>query len=364
MNFRLEIDPDIRIARTPPGRLYTDPELYAYTLERAFSPSWQLTGATAELSSPGSQRPFRLLSGSLDEPLVWVRDGPTTRCLSNVCSHRGLELVEAPCVEATQLRCRYHGRRFQLDGRLAAAPGFDGCANFPSERDHLAELDSGAFGPWLFCRLGRESSSALALDEWLAPLQERAGWLPFAALTHDPTRDREYVFDAHWALYADNYLEGFHIPYLHPGLTSGLSIQEYETQLFERGSLQVAVARAGEDAFDVPAGPDAGRRIAAYYYWLFPNLMLNLYPWGVSVNVVRPLGPQRTAVDFSSWVWDPSRLDRGAGGDLDTVELEDEAAVVSVQAGVRARLYRGGRYSPDHERGTHHFHRMLAALFE
>jgi choline monooxygenase len=101
-------------------------------------------------------------------------------------------------------------------------------------------------------------------------------------------------------------------------------------------------------------------RVAAYYWWLFPNLMFNIYPWGLSVNVVQPLGLARTRVLFRSFVADASLLGQGAGGALDPVEMEDEAVVLSVQRGIRSRLYGTGRYSPQHERGTHHFHRLLA----
>ena len=97
----------------------------------------------------------------------------------------------------------------------------------------------------------------------------------------------------------------------------------------------------------------------AYYWWLFPNLMFNVYPWGLSVNVVMPLSPARTRVIFRSFVAEPALLGQGAGGALDPVEMEDEAAVLGVQRGIRSRLYSKGRYSPQHERGTHHFHRLI-----
>jgi choline monooxygenase len=89
--------------------------------------------------------------------------------------------------------------------------------------------------------------------------------------------------------------------------------------------------------------------------------MLNFYPWGLSINVVRPLAADRTRVSFLTYVADPKKLDRGAGADLDRVEHEDEAVVEGVQQGVRSSLYTRGRYSPDRERGVHHFHRMLCA---
>jgi choline monooxygenase len=75
--------------------------------------------------------------------------------------------------------------------------------------------------------------------------------------------------------------------------------------------------------------------------------------------VVKPLGVDRTRVSYLSYVWDASKLDRGAGAALDRVEREDEVIVESVQRGVRARLYERGRYSPKREQGVHHFHRLL-----
>jgi choline monooxygenase len=89
--------------------------------------------------------------------------------------------------------------------------------------------------------------------------------------------------------------------------------------------------------------------------------MINFYPWGVSVNVVRPLGVDMTRVSFLSYVMDASRLDRGAGTGLDRVEREDEAVVEAVQRGVRSTMYDRGRYSPTREQGVHHFHRLLTS---
>ena len=75
----------------------------------------------------------------------------------------------------------------------------------------------------------------------------------------------------------------------------------------------------------------------------------------------RPLGPHRTRISFLSYPWDAAGRGRGAGADLETVELEDEQVVESVQRGTRSRLYRGGRYSPTRETGVHHFHRLVAS---
>ena len=125
------------------------------------------------------------------------------------------------------------------------------------------------------------------------------------------------------------------------------------------------MAKPGEPAFDPPAGAcDHGQRVAAYYWFVFPNLMLNFYPWGLSLNLVAPEAPDRTRIAFRSYVWDASMLETGAGAALDRVEMEDEAIVEAVQRGVRARFYRGGRYSPARERGVHHFHRLVCEFLK
>lgn len=129
--------------------------------------------------------------------------------------------------------------------------------------------------------------------------------------------------------------------------------------MYPHASLQLGIASGGEHTFDLPAdSPDAGSAVAAYYFWVFPNLMINVYPWGISLNIVRPLAVDRTKVSFISYVWDETKIAHGAGAALDRVEREDEAIVEAVQRGVRSRYYDRGRYSPTREQGVHHFHRL------
>jgi choline monooxygenase len=352
---QLSIHEDIRKAATLPAWVYSDAGVFERAREKIFARSWQLVTDTDRVKVPGQVCPFTLLEGLLDEPLFFSRDGKDQlHCLSNVCTHRGNLVVESEGVEHI-LRCRYHGRRFTLDGRFHSMPEFERAENFPSEADHLPRVPFGSWEKFLFASL----APAFPLEHLLGEM--RARWMPLRECVFHPTRSRDYLVRANWALYCDNYLEGFHIPYVHAGLAGALDYGSYRTELFPWASLQVGVAADGEEAFELPrTSPDHGQRIAAYYFWLFPNTMFNFYRWGVSVNVVRPLAVDRTKVAFLSYVWDPSRLDRGAGATLDRVEREDEAIVENVQRGVRSRLYERGRYSPERERGVHHFHRLLA----
>ncbi|MFN2383231.1 MAG: SRPBCC family protein [Gemmatimonadota bacterium] len=281
-------------------------------------------------------------------------------CLSNVCTHRGNRVVESEGVEKS-LRCRYHGRRFRLDGRFVAMPEFEETADFPTPADDLPRVPVGTWGPLVFAAL----DPATLFADWIQPLAERLAWLPLDRLVFEPARSRDYLVRANWALYCDNFLEGFHIPFVHAGLNAVLDYGAYRVELFPTASLQLGIATSGEDAFDLPPGsPDHGERVGAYYWWLFPNTMINAYPWGLSVNVVRPLATDVTRVSYLTYVLDPTRLDRGAGAGLDRVEREDEAIVEQVQLGVRSRLYDRGRYSPTREQGVHHFHRLLAGFLD
>lgn len=350
------IDPDITLARTPPGSLYGDPALHARAREAIFRRSWQIVGDTDDVKVPGQCTPLTLLESLLDEPLLLTRDrDDQVHCLSNVCTHRGTILCEHGGVQKN-LTCRYHGRRFDLDGTFRHMPEFEGVQGFPSQSDNLPRVAHHRWGPLLFASL----DPATPFDDWLGPVRERLTWLPIDDFRREPSRDREYLVRANWALYVDNYLEGFHIPFVHASLNQSLDYGQYSVELFPHANLQLGVARPGEPMFDLPpSSPDHGRPVAAYYFWLFPNTMLNFYPWGLSVNIVRPLAIDRTRVSFLGYVWDESRL--GEASILDRVEREDEAVVEAEQRGLRSSLYTRGRYSPAREQGVHHFHRMLAA---
>jgi len=360
---RFSIDPDVSRATTIDKRFYLDHDVWRLALQRVFARSWQWIGDLHDVAAPLALSPRVQLPGSLDEPLLLARDAAgTLRCLSNVCTHRGKLIVDAAGpAEAQGLRCGYHGRRFDLAGRAWFMPGFDGVAGFPCEADHLREVP---FAAWR--GLGFAALDPMApLAEVVAEMDARLPWLALERWQPDASRARSFEFDAHWALYVENYLEGLHIPFLHPGLTQTLDLDGYRYEQGRWCNLQLARARPDEPAFEPPAtSPEHGQRIAAYYWWVFPNLMLNFYPWGLSLNQVLPLGPAKTRVVFASYVADRSLLGRGAGGALDPVEMEDEAAVLSVQRGIRSRFYAGGRYSPQHERGVHQFHRLLAQALQ
>jgi choline monooxygenase len=358
MERPLSIDPEVRRAETLPASFYRSQASYDALREGAFARSWQFVGHEGLAKVPGMVHPFILLPGLLDEPLMLVRDrDDKLRCLSNVCTHRGAQVCAGAGVQ-NSLRCRYHGRRFGLDGRFLSMPEFDEAEGFPRPEDDLPVVEHSVWKGLTFVRL---QPAAPSLAEALSEVDRLCGWLPVEQFLPDAAGVQNFMMRAHWSLYIDNYLEGFHIPYIHAALNEALDYGSYRTELFDGGNLQVGAAADDEEAFDLPVGhPHHGQRIGAYYFWLFPNTMLNFYPWGLSVNVVQPLGLDRTKVTFLPYVWDESKRGQGAGAALDRVEREDEAVVEEVQVGVRSRLYRAGRYSPARENGVHQFHRLIA----
>ena len=358
MGCKFEIDKDISKAHTMPSEFYTSPEVYECSKESIFASSWQFAMDIESIKTPNQVYPFTLLEGCLDEPLLLTRDSSDAiHCISNVCTHRGNIVCESPSYEK-HLRCRYHGRRFDLDGTFKHMPEFEGAVGFPSSADNLAKIAFQIWEQFVFVSL----SPHVSFDEVFAPMVSRFGWMPLRDSVFDSGRARDYLVKANWALYCDNYLEGFHIPFIHAGLNETLDYGNYTVELFDYCSLQLAVAKSGEHTFDLPsASSDYGKEIAAYYFWVFPNMMFNFYPWGLSINIVRPLAHNLTKISFLPYVWDASKMEQGAGAGLDRVEREDEAVVELVQRGLRSRLYDRGRYSPTREQGVHHFHRLLAA---
>lgn len=361
MSTKFFINPDITKAETLPASFYRDPEIFEAIKDKIFLKSWHWIGHRNLVETPQQVHPFVLLENLLTEPLLLTKDDSgNMHCLSNVCTHRG-NLVANTSGKTKKLICGYHGRRFQLDGTFEHMPEFKDAKDFPRPCDSLYKFTLRHWGPFLFVGLNPSFEFQKVIDT----MNERVGFLPLDEYKLDENRSKDYHVNAHWALYCDNYLEGFHIPFVHEDLNAVLDYGNYDTVLHEHLNIQIGYADGTDAIFDLPKGHmDYGKKIAAYYYWVFPNMMFNFYPWGLSVNIVEPLAVDRTKVSFRSYVYDPSKLEKGAGSILDKVEMEDEEVVEGVQKGVRSQFYKAGRFSPTREQGVHHFHRLLAQFLE
>jgi choline monooxygenase len=350
--------PDVAAARTLDPRAHGDVSVHRALVRKLWPATWQLLRPG---SFEGTACAFSLLPGTLDEPLVWTREDGCERLVSNVCTHRAnLLLAEdrvAPC-RARELVCGYHGRRFGLDGRMRSAPGFEGAADFPSPHDDLPRVELERLGPLAFTRL----APGLSFDVWSAPLAALLMEYEGEELRFVPEATVDHHVDGAWTLYVENYLEGFHVPFVHAGLHGVLDPVAYRTELLPHAVRQVGFKRHGSTEPCLRRAQEPG--VVADYLWLWPNLMVNAYPFGLSVNVVEPTSPTTCRVRYLRWVARPELQERGASAALDRVEAEDAAVVASVQRGNAARLYRGGRFAPLHEQGTHWFQRLLGRELE
>ncbi len=327
----------------PPLSLYGEAR-WSELVERVLARSWHVVASIDEL--PEEALVARtLLPGVLDEPLLLGRIDGGVRGWSAVCTHRAAVLE--PHGEGA--RCPYHGRRFTGAGRCVTAPGFER----PGETDHLRPVSIATLGPLVFAAIAPAMPFTALFPE------ERLAWLPALPVLSDPLGEASFEVDAHFLLYVENYLEGLHVPFVHPGLSAALDLGDYRVEPAGWSSLQLGVAREGGPSLH---GPDGA--IAAAWVGLFCTTMLNHYPWGLSVNIVEPLGAGRTRIRYRRWVRDPALLEQGAGGALEQVEREDGAIVARVQRGARSRLARPGRYAPRWEDGLRHFHQRLAELLE
>lgn len=351
-------DPNLPLerARTIPSAWYCDLQVYAAERRQVFGTTWQLAAPSDQLAAPGSF----VTTNVAGEPILLVRDeAGTLRAFFNVCRHRAACVVTEPQGTATRLRCRYHGWTYDLAGRLRGTPEFEGVADFGKEDHGLVPVAVDGWGPLVFVHTGRTPAP---LRESLGVLPDRVGSL--AGLRFHERR--EYDLACNWKVFVDNYLDGgYHVNTVHPALAGVLQYSEYRTECLGLTSLQSSPLRAPEPS---PAdGSAAAVRTGdrAYYGWVFPNFMINVYAGVMDTNVVFPLGPDRCRViiDFYFSRTEGEQARRFADQSVDLghrIQLEDLGVCEDVQRGLASRAYDTGRYSVRREVAVHHFHRLLA----
>jgi choline monooxygenase len=357
MKDKYKIDPDITKAETLPSFFYKDPAVFELLKKKIFLKSWQWIGDDNLVKETNSVYPLLILEDYLNEPIVLskAKDG-SINCMTNVCTHRGNILVIEPG-KAKKITCMYHGRRFDDMGKFEYMPEFSKAKNFPRPCDDLHTFPLVKWGKLLFAGL----NPTFDFQKVINKINERVGFLPIDGFLPDSSLSKDFTINAHWALYCDNYLEGFHIPFVHKDLNEVLDYNVYKTEVYDHCNLQIGYSEDDSDVFNLPEGHiDFGKNVAAYYYWVFPNMMFNFYPWGLSINIVKPISDSLTKISFRSYVLDESKLNRGAGNQLQKVEEEDEFVVENVHNGLRSSFYKAGRFSPTKEQGVHHFHRLIS----
>jgi len=342
-----QFDPRLAFAATIPSRYYTDPAVLTAENERVFGCTWQLAGHVEQVREPGQFFTVRIA----DEPVLVVRgsDG-VLRAMSNVCRHRAGPVAKGSGKRPV-LQCGYHGWTYGLDGNLLNTPEMKG----------IEQFDRGAFCLPQFRVELWHGLVFVNLDPGAMPLRDFLGSDLFDHLGRRDNSDyrlaarKEWELDCNWKVYVDNYLEGYHIPIVHPGLFKEIDYPKYRTETRENFSIQHAPLKKPE-------------RIRgdgeAEYFWVFPNLMLNVYPDNFSTNLIVPAGHDKTLTVFEWYFTDPASRKKEIDDTIafsDEIQLEDIDICEAVQRGLRSSTYDTGRYSPVRENGVHHFHGLYAA---
>ncbi len=324
--------------------LYRDPALYEKERAGIFARSWQLVAHEAQFAGTGAYVAVTLAG----YPLILVRgeDG-RIRAFHNVCRHRAGPLAEdgqGSC--AGGLVCRYHGWRYALDGRLASARDFGPADRFDPRAYGLFAAACESWRGFVFVNM---DEAAPALSTALAPFARRTRDMPLE--TFRPARHMTHDIRCNWKTYVENYLEGYHIPLVHPGLNAAVDSSRYEVEVHD-------------DVVFHHAPPRDGAPVAGLWAWLWPCLGVNVYPHGLMMERIWPLDHAHTRLDylyfFPPGVSDAEQVAAMLSSEATTAE--DIAITEAVQRNLDAGIYGRGRLSPKHEQGVALFQKRIAAL--
>ena len=285
-----------------PGALYTDPEALARELEQAFAAGWAGVGFASDVAAPGDVRPLDLAG----RPLLMTRDREgALHVFHNVCRHRGLKLVDAPCSAQKVLRCPYHAWCYNLDGGLRLTPYWNGEARSlpePGARatSGLVPVRFAVFADVVFVNL---SASAPAFDDFIAPLANRWADFDLTLLRRDSVRD--FRVEANWKLVAENFLDGYHVPWTHSQVGGPETALVFEDTVLSADLFGFFMPRGEADKpkseQPLPQQPALPERLrfAQDLVCVFPNTLLLLTPGWFQAIIVQPDGVARSSERFA-----------------------------------------------------------------
>jgi choline monooxygenase len=362
---------------------YRSPDYYDIERQKVFSEGWVCVGYTTQLAEPGDT----LVATVAGQPILVTRDrARKLHAFYNVCRHRGSMLV-AEGGHHDVIRCPYHSWGYALDGRLLGAPYFKGLdipepdraayelaevKGFRKEDYGLLPVRVDTWGCFVFVNL---EPNARPLEAWLGDLDRRLGHYPLGDLRLWKRKTIEV--QANWKLIAENFMEYYHLPWVHPELNTVSSFDNHER--FQgpglyTGMCTTPLARNPGLPIDLgvlPAMPGLTAKDAETAYWILivPNLALFLLPHHVFTLLYRPDGVGRT-IEYADMLIHPDVLGSPDGeakcaaifAFWDLVNAQDIAAVERVQKGLAASAYTGGRMCFRFEESIHRFQNIIIDL--
>lgn len=320
---------------------YVERSVYDLEVRDLLPHCWQVVAPASSLDKPGTVITRKL--GNV--PIVLTRDTENQlHGLVNICRHRAGPLACEERASKRHLRCAYHGWTYDLSGQLIHAPEMEEADGFDPAAIRLTQIDLREWQGLVFARLG----SGEAFEDVIAGVDDLFADNPLDQLEHHSAI--RYTVGANWKVYVDNYLEGYHVPFVHPDLMGLLDYNDYSTELAPWWSVQ-------RSPVDASAAYAAGE---ALYFFIYPNTMLNVMPGRVQTNRVIPTGLDSCAIEFDFY-YSPSEKARAADDAQfsDLVQEEDRRICEQVQTALASGAYAPGRLSPKREAAVWHFQNLL-----
>ena len=324
------------MTETLPSSLYGGAEQLAREREGVFRTSWLVAAHVSQLSKPHSY----VALDCVGFPILIVRDGDGIRGFHNVCPHRAGPLAYDGEGTASSLVCRYHGWVYETDGSLRSARDFGEPGPAPDCR--LFDVRTETWRGLVFVNV---DGNAPPLREALGGFADETEGFDLEAMR--PAGEWHHDLECNWKTYAENYLEGYHIPLVHRELARTIDVPRYEVVARENWCLHRAPTKEGT-VLD-------GR-----WMWRWPNLALNLYADSMNLEQFVPLDPAHTRVSYRYFSKDGT-LDEEVSRLSKLLLSEDAAICEAVQRNLDAGVYVRGVLSPKHEQGVALFQRLIAA---
>ncbi len=351
-----DLDPQpVAVATALPARYYVGDAMAALDRDAVLRRGWHLVAHVSQLRDAGDHA----VGGIAGVPVLAVRGtdingGPgDIRVLHNVCRHRAGPLARCDGRGAKRLRCLYHGWSYDLSGQLLSAPEMMDATDFDPGAIALPACETRVWQGLVFASL----APAMPFEALVDGIDERIGTRSFDAYGHHQRVAYDIACD--WKAYVDNFLEGYHIPHVHPALNRMLDYRSYRTERAAWHCLQWSPLESTDALYG--SGD-------ALYYWLWPSTMLNILPGRLQTNRVLPLGPGRCRVEFDFFypqdASGQAQARRDADRDFsDAVQHEDLVICEDIQRGLASGSYVAGRLNPLRESGVHQFHELLRGAY-
>jgi len=344
----------IERAFTLPSTLYTDEAHHKWEQANIICKEWQCVGHVSRISEKGKAYPLTVAGNAV---LIIHSQDEKIRAFFNVCKHRAGPLMNKPG-SFKFIKCLYHGWTYRTDGSLRGVPHFDRAELFDKDAFGLKPIRLEIHDGFIWICLSDDDPKR-SIDKHLKGIRERVAHLNLADLKYAG----EIVYDVkcNWKTYADNYLEGYHIPHVHPELCDLLSFQDYTTECHEFYSLQYSPFRQKESIYSDGSGE-------AYYYFIYPNIMLNILPGRVQLNRIEPVDAKNCKVIFEYYYDDVDSKEAKEKIQLDmkysdNVQQEDMDICEWVQKGLASVAYDKGRFSPKMETAVHHYQELIKRTY-